>query len=429
MSGRKTTEPMTEDDEKGEVRHVNIYRCKPQADDSSWGLFDKIPADDLDDYQQTKDIVRGFMGKLEKKPYKTPSRKNARVHDFCSPEIQHALNQLSKFSLQEEENEESENSASTESDGGAVTEEAEEEEDSSVEFNDIAKTIIENYNDASNSVDCFLLFVEYKWESDRHGSNNRLMIVQLPFKENVFIPEDGGATELFSELQEAFENQLKKSVLYPYQEVPLAEDTETEEEPETRNEVEESGAEEVSTEQEANLGNAFLYQRNGQANYWHTFLDLYDEDHEDEILANQRIRMVKQFHDDEKDDPDDPFTEIESLEDLDQDELPDELEEYRDSGVVVEIGNVKIQGLTVGQILDQDPIGFYEDDDTGEIYTIIKEDEPSISPIGKGTIKLPNKEHEDDQEENDSSENDKSVDIPVFPNLSEYPNVSNLFDD
>jgi hypothetical protein len=426
---------MTENDQKGEVRHVNIYRCKPQADDSSWDLFDKIPAEDLGDYKQTKDIVRGFMGKLERKPYNTPSRKNARAHDFSSPEIQQALNRLSTFSLQEEENEENENSASTKSDGGAVTAETEgeEEEESSVEFNDVAKTIIENYNAAPKSVDCFLLLVEYKWESDRHGSDDRLMIVQLPFKENVFTPEDGGATELFSELQEAFENQLKKSVLYPYQEVSETilseEDTETEKEPKTENREKELEAEEGNSEQEANLGNAFLYQRNGQANYWHTFLDLYDEDHEDEILANQRIRMVKQFHDDEKDDPDDPFTEIESLEDIDQDDLPDEIEEYRDSGVVVEIGNIKIQGLTVGQILDQDSIGFYEDDDTGEIYTIIKGDEPSISPVGKGTIKLPNGEDEDNQEENDTSENEESVDIPVFPNLSEYPNVNELFDD
>lgn len=427
---KQTLGSMSDSDQKGEVRHVNIYRCKPQADNPNWSLFDKIPAEDLDDYEHTKDIVRGFLGRLEKKQYRNPSRKNARAHDFNAQDTQETLNRLSRFSLEDEESEEEE---STRPDGGAAAEVEEEEEskDDSEEFHDIAKAIIQKYNDAANSVNCFLLIIEYEWESDRFGSDNRLMVVQLPFKEDMFIPEDGETSELFSELQEAFENRLKKSVLYPYQEVPEStesdEESEAEKEDETEAEAESDTDEGVSGHEE-NLGNAFLYQRNGQADYWHEFLELYGENHKDEILADQRIRMVKQFHDEDEDNPDDPFAKVESLEDLDKDDLPDEVEEYRESGVVVEVGNIKIQGLTVGEILEQDLIGFYEDD-TGEIYTVIQGDEPSISPVGRGTIKLPEEENDDDDDGDDQSDGEESVDIPVFPRLSEYPDVSDFLND
>jgi|AntDeeMetagen134_2_1112570.scaffolds.fasta_scaffold01334_8 hypothetical protein len=73
------------------------------------------------------------------------------------------------------------------------------------------------------------LFVEHKWESDRYESENRLMIVQLPLREDVFIPgegvdEDGDTEEFFSQLQDAFDDNLKRSVLYPWQEIPDLED-------------------------------------------------------------------------------------------------------------------------------------------------------------------------------------------------------------
>jgi len=415
--------------EKGNVRHVCIYQCRPQADDPWYDVYEEIATDELDDYENTKSIVRGFMGKLEPKQYEDPSIKNARKHDFESLTTQSTLNTLSIFHLDDD--------SGTESMGREDEEESEGEEDSEEEvddevegeeaFSDISDPLVDAYVKASNSIDCFLLFVEYKWESDRYESEDRLMIVQLPLREDVFIPgeeagEDEDAEELFSQLQDAFDNNLKKSVLYPYQEIPDLEDGDDSEE-----DVDKTGEaaedEEDSASEEDRLGVAYLYQGNGQAQYWYKFLDLQEEKHRDEILAEQRIEVIKQLEDKDTDaeDIDDPFSEIDSLEDLDRDDLPDKIDQYWDSGVVVEIGNIKIQGLTVRDVLVQDSIEFYRNEETDEVFTVLRGQEPSFRPVGKGSYH-PSGDDEDDDD-------DETIDIPIFPELSEYKDLRQLIND
>ncbi|WP_317176060.1 hypothetical protein [Halomontanus rarus] len=420
---------MTEQ-QKGKVKHVCIYQCHPQADDPWWELYEEISADELDEYENTKNIVRGFMGKLEKKQYMDSSIKNARKHDFEELETQSTLNKLSTFHLNNEES----TSKTSESGDETETDEAgedslNEEDNPNEDFADQADPLINKYEKAANSVDCFLLFVEYSWESDRFESENRLMIVQLPLREDVFIPgedaeedDDEKTEELFSNLQDAFDDTLKKSILYPYQELANDSESNTKDSSEKEtNEEEDSDEDEADSDAET-LGVSYLYQRNGQAQYWYEFLDLQGVDHKDEILAEQRVEILKQMKDDDIDDEDveDPFAEIDSLADIDHDELSDDIDQYWDSGIVVKIGNFKIQGLTVGQVLERDPINFYENDDTGEIFTVIRGQKPSFRPVGKGTYR---------QSATDEEDADVTVDIPVFPELSEYEDINNILND
>jgi len=408
------------DQQKGNVQHVCIYQCRPQADDPWYDFYEEIDADELDDYENTEDIVRGFMGTLEPKQYGDPSIKSARKHDFDTEATQSTLNTLSTFHLDddtsvdsaEKEDESEEDSGEGETEGDSEDEET---------FSDVSDPLVAGYVEASNSVDCFLLFVEYRWESDRYESENRLMIVQLPLRENVFIPgeEDEGdedAEELFSQLQDAFDDNLKKSVLYPYQEIPELEDDSSEEDTDETDETSED-----DNSEEDRPGVAYVYQGNGQAQYWYKYLDLQEEEHKDEILANQRIEIIKQLQDDNTDveDVDDPFQEIDSLEDVDLDDLADSIDQYRESGVVVEIGNVKIQGLTVGDVLGQDAIEFYESEETDEVLTVVRGQEPSFRPVGKGTY----------HQTGDEEDNDEVIDIPIFPKLSEYKDLSQLIND
>ncbi|MCJ0619720.1 hypothetical protein JZX76_09415 [Haloarcula hispanica] len=408
------------DQQKGNVQHVCIYQCRPQADDPWYNLYEEIDADELDDYENTKNIVRGFMGNLEPKQYGDPSIKSARKHDFDTEATQATLNTLSTFHLGDDT---SVDSAEKEDESGEDSGEEETEGDSEDEesFSDVSAPLVNGYIEAPNSVDCFLLFVEYIWESDRYESENRLMIVQLPLREDVFIPgeEDegeGDAEELFSQLQDAFDDNLKKSVLYPYQEIPELEDDSSEE---ATDETDETSEDENADDDR--LGVAYLYQGNGQAQYWYKYLDLQEEEHEDEILANQRIEIIRQLQDDDTDveDIDDPFKEIDSLEDVDPDDLSDDIDQYWESGVVVEIGNVKIQGLTVGDVLGQDAIEFYESEETDEVFTVIRGQEPSFRPVGQGTY----------HQTGDEEDNDEAIDIPIFPELSEYKDLSQLIND
>lgn len=407
--------------QKGNVQHVCIYQCRPQSDEPWYEVYEEINADELDDYENTKDIVRGFVGTLEPKQYGDPSIKSARKHDFDEATTQSTLNALSTYHLDDGNSVENakrddgseEESKVVESEGDDADEEA---------FADVSDPLVERYVEASNSVDCFLLFVEYRWESDRYESENRLMIVQLPLREDVFIPEeeeaddDEGAEELFSHLQDAFDNNLKKSVLYPYQEISELEDDSSEEVTD-----EPDGTSEADNSDEDRLGVAYLFQGNGQAKYWYKFLNLRKEQHKDEILANQRVEVIKQLEDDETDveDIDDPFKEIDSLEDVDFDELSDDIEQYWESGVVVEIGNLKIQGLTVGDVLGQDAIEFYEREETDEVFTVIRGQEPSFRPVGKGTY----------HQSGDGEDNGEAIEIPIFPELSEYKDLSQLIND
>ncbi|WP_226483102.1 hypothetical protein [Natrinema amylolyticum] len=423
------------DQQKGDVQHVSIYQCHPQADDPWWELYEEISADELDNYENTKDIVRGFMGNLEKKQYKDPSIKNARKHELEDQETQSTLNELSTFHLNNAESDV--NSPESEAEEAEEAEEVEEDDDTSTEenntndgFSNQADPLIEKYEKASNSVDCFLLFIEYSWESDRFESENRLMIVQLPLREDVFIPgedNDEDAEELFSNLQDAFDDTLKKSILYPFQGTSN-EDRGSNSQDDSENET--NGGEGTDEDEDnsdgESLGVAYLYQRNGQAQYWHEFLDLQGVDHKDEILAEQRIDILKQVKDDETDNEDieDPFAEIDSLADVDQSELQDNLEKYWDSGIVIEIGNFKIQGFTVGQVLEQDPIDFYENTDTGEIFTVIRGQEPAFRPVGKGTYRQSSNGEEEGEEEED-----ETIDISLFPDLSEYKNLDDILDD
>lgn len=409
------------DQQKGTVQHVCIYQCRPQADDPWYDLYEEIDADELDDYKNTKEIVRGFMGTLEPKQYGDPSIKSARKHDFDAVATQSTLNTLSTFNLDDGSGVESvdrEDESGEESNVGGSEGDGEDEE----AFSDVSDPLVDKYVEAPNSVDCFLLFVEYRWESDRYESESRLMIVQLPLREDVFIPgeeaeEDEDAEELFSQLQDAFDNNLKKSVLYPYQEIPELEDDGSEE---VTDETDETAEDDDSYENR--LGVAYLYQGNGQAQYWYKYLDLQEEKHEDEILAKQRVEIIKQLQDDNTDaeDVDDPFQEIDSFEDVDLDDLPDDIEQYWESGVVVEIGNVKIQGFTVGDVLGQDAIEFYESEETDEVFTVIRGQEPSFRPVGKGSYH---------QSGNEEDNDDETIDIPIFPELSEYKDLSQLIDD
>jgi hypothetical protein len=308
--------------------------------------------------------------------------------------------------------------------GDEMSGEEEEDDEEVVEesFSDTSDPLVDAYVKASNSVDCFLLLVEYKWESDRYESEDRLMIVQLPLREDVFIPgqeseADEDVEELFSQLQDAFDDTLKKSVLYPYQEIS---DFEGEDDSGTDDSDEDPEDDEETPSEEDRLGVAYLYQRNGQAQYWYKFLDSQEEKHSDEILAEQRIKIIKQLEDDDTDveDIDDPFSEIDSLGDLDQEDLPDEIDQYWDSGVVVEIGNIKIQGFTIGEILGQDSIDFYENEETEEVFTVLRGQEPSFRPVGKGSYR-PSGDDEDDE----------TIDVPVFPELSEYKDFHQLIND
>jgi hypothetical protein len=48
---------MPDDEQKGEVEHVCIFECLPQGDNSDYNVYHEISAEELDDYENAKDIV------------------------------------------------------------------------------------------------------------------------------------------------------------------------------------------------------------------------------------------------------------------------------------------------------------------------------------------------------------------------------------
>lgn len=384
-----------EDEQKGEVRHVCIFECYPQADDPQLDLYDEIPAADLTEYKNAEEIVRGFMGKLERKHYDVPSVKNARQHDLHNEPTIKALNRLATYDISDEESD------------------TDSSDDDEMDFSDSARHLIQRYLYTNNSVDCFLLLVAYKYESDRFESEQRLMIVQLPFREDVFVPDEEDTEDLFQQIQDAFDNNLKKSGLYPYQEDAIPDPGD--EDRETSDSSEESS--EDSPKPDANV---YLYQANGQAEYWRRFLRLEEERHEDEILVEQTVHIVKQYEDEDIDneDIDDPLGNIEYFEYVDVEDPPEGVEDYLDSGVVIKMGDVTIRGFTVEDILAEDQIRFYKDQRTGEVVASIEGSDPSFFPIGKSKVQLDAK---DDEPEN--------KDLNIFHNVEEYNDIDQLGND
>lgn len=356
------------------VKNLAIYRCTPQNDPADYGLLDAFSGDEIDSYSATKRILSKFTGRLEEKEYRVPSRKNARMHDFFSSDSQERINDVAQFSTEQNR-------------------ESEDKNDSDQSFMECTSEIVKQYIRADRSKNCILLIVEYKGSSDRFESEERVMIVQMPFLEGAYQPSSDSES-LFTEMEEVFDDTLKKSVLYPYQEI--------------------ADVDGDSEDQEIQLGKAFLYQGNGQADYWHEFLELDEELHADELLVSHRIQVLRNREKDVEEE--DPFSEIESVEDFSPDDLPHEVEDRRESGVVVQLGGIEIHGLTVGEILDENPIKFYEDQDR-EKHVLISGFEPSIHPVGKGTHHMESEENDDEVVKHD---------VHVFPELSGYNDFSEI---
>lgn len=392
---------MPDEEQRGTLKHVCIFECYPQDDKPRFGLYDEIPADDLDDYENARDIVRGFMGTLEKKQYEVPDVKNARMHDLRNEPMINSLNRLSTYDFSFEASDSSEESE----DGG-------DDSDSEHSFSRSAELIVERYINAKRSVDCFLLLIAYEYESDRFESQDRLMVVQLPFREDVFVP-DSDTEELFENISDAFENNLKKSVLYPCQEEAI---------PDTDNDESE---EDDSDDAEANA-NVYLFQKNTPANYWHEFLRLEEEEHEDEILAEQTKSVYKKYNNEDIDNSeiDDPLGEIESFDEIDLDDPDPEIEDYLDSGVVIEMNGVKIRGLTVQEILGEEKIRFFEDPSSGEVVARITGTNPSFHPVGRSKASV-----ESNSEDEEDSDQEQTKELEIFHALDGFNDINKLGND
>jgi len=398
---------MPDEEQKAVVQHVCIFECLPQGDSSDYKIYDEIPADELDDYENAKEIVRGFMGKLEKKQYESPNVKSSRMHDLFHKGTATTLDKLSTFDFKTVE----EASEPTEDGEDRATDDSEDEE----QFSEAANPLIQKYLSANNSVDCFLLFVAYEYETDRFESQERLMVVQLPFREDVFVPDTEDTQELFEQIQDAFDNNLKKSVLYPYQEVETSESQDSDESDS------EEETDKASSESEDPEAKAFLYQRNGNATYWYEFLDLDEEKHEDELLVEQTKKVWKEYADEDMDNDEieDPLGEIQSFSEVDLDDPPQGIEDYLDSGVVIKMGKVTIRGFTVREVIQEENICFYEDGQSGEVNASITGSEPSFHPVGKGTVRV---DSDDEGEDQDVEELRIFHGIDDYKDIDEFPN-------